>query len=234
MSPPTIPLDLAWSVADAFAARHGAQVIRPDSWQRKILVPVVAEVYALAGSKLTLADVRERVSITLPGEPGPALDLLKAIPYVGGLVYGLCSGLCKTTISPSPAGSATGNLLGCTMAHEGDHAEGIECNGLFSIVGYTIPEGRAGSEGVAYGQGVAARVWLLGEDPGVAGVEARTSLGFYALDEASEQLADDLVDVAVKTLLGDGPDRPGVVPGTAREIVQMLTAAGVVGLPALT
>ena len=70
-----IPLDVALRVARKRVTAAGAELILPDDLRRVVVVGLVAAAHALQGTTVLSGDVRERVTVTLPGVPGVASTL---------------------------------------------------------------------------------------------------------------------------------------------------------------
>jgi len=205
-----IPLDVALRVARKRVTAAGADLILPDDLRRVVVVGLVAAAHALQGTTVLSGDVRERVTVTLPGVPGVASTLLGMIPIVGPALaaLGLASG--RTAIYLSPAAMRDGVELLATAEPELGHVGSLARGGRAYCGAYRLaPEVRAGGEAPCYGAGMAVRV-AGGEALADVVRDALASLEGYGLDAAAKALATGIIASAALTIRATG-DFGGIV-----------------------
>ena len=199
-----IPLDVALRVARKRVAAAGAELILPDDLRRVVVVGLVAAAHALQGTTVLSGDVRERVTVTLPGVPGVASAALGMIPIVGPAhaAFGLANG--RTAVYLSPAAMRDGVELLAAVGHELGHVGSIARGGLAYCGAYLLaPEVRAGGEAPCYGAGMAVRV-AGGEALADVVRDALASLDGYGLDAAARALATGIIASAALTIRASG------------------------------
>lgn len=205
-----IPLDVALRVARKRVADAGAELILPDDPRRVVVVGLVAAAHALQGTTVLSGDVRERVTVTLPGVPGLAATALGMIPIVGPALSALALANGRTAIYLSPAAMRDGGELLATVEHELGHVGSIVKGGLAYCGAYLLaPEVRAGGEAPCYGAGMAVRVACGAVLEDVVR-DALASLDGYGLDAAAKALATGIIASAALTIAATG-DFGGIV-----------------------
>jgi hypothetical protein len=212
-----IPLDVALRVARKRTAAAGAELVLPDDLRRVVVVGLVAAAHALQGTTVLSGDVRERVTVTLPGVPGVASTLLGMIPIVGPALASLGLAAGRTAIYLSPAAMRDGVELLATVEHELGHVGSIARGGLAYCGSYLLaPEVRAGGEAPCYGAGMAVRV-ACGEALADVVRDALASLEGYGLDSAGRALATGIIASAALTIRATG-DYGGIVAELRAEL----------------
>jgi hypothetical protein len=225
---PTISITLAREIAGRLCKARGVDLFEPDHWLWVPFAWIVSVCWSVIGVHVTSDEVRRSWSVTVPGAPSKALDLLELIPPVygvriGSILHGFCRALTRPAIFLSQSTFIDGGELLRTLAHELVHADKVQRDGALGSLTYLVPEARAaGHEEPAYTQSVAGGVWWCGVDVEVAVQEARASLGRYGLDAPAEVLANRQLDSTAASLRARAP-----IAGPALEIVSALRAAGI-------
>lgn len=205
-----IPLDVALRVARARVADAGAELILPDDPRRIAIVGLVAAAHALQGTTVLSDEVRDGVTVTLPGLPGLAATVLGLIPVVGPTLAALGRANGRTAIYLSPAAMRDGVELLATVEHELGHVGAIAAGGIAWCGLYLLSaEARAAGEAPCYAAGVAVRV-ACGASLEQACADALASLERYGLDDDARALAGAMIASAAATIRATG-DLGGVV-----------------------
>lgn len=213
--------DLALLASQAMCRDASVALELPGNPVREALLYGLAAAHQITGKGWDLAHAREHVSLTLPGG-GDGVDLLGAIPYVGGLLRDICRDLVHPTVWLAPAALADGAALLGVVRHELGHVGQIRVGSLPWCFSYgVIDEVRAAAESTCYIADATARVILGGEpvddvERGLVG-----ALDGYGLDKPSHDFAAGVIRSAAVSLRRGGD--PG---GIAAELERALRAAG--------
>jgi hypothetical protein len=212
-----VPLSVALRIVHRRAARFNVGVVLPDDVRRLGVVALVALSHRVQGTSVTYDHVRDGVTLTLPGVPGVAGELLSRVPVVGGELESIARQEGRTTVYLAPAVMRDGGTLLGTWWHEEGHVGDIVAGGLPYCLAYLIaPELRAAGEAPCYGAGMAVAV-ALGADVDEAAEQARASLDHYGLDDKSRALARAIIASAAETIRQTG-DFGGVVAELRAEL----------------
>lgn len=217
-----IPADVAMRAAQRLAAAAGVTLILPGDPRREMVVWLLAIAHLLTGSGWSANEVRQRVSVTLPGA-GPVADYLAKVPVVGAVLRALAVMFLHPTIFLSPNAVADPVSLLGTVQHELGHVGQIRAGSLGWCIAYGVfPEVRAGAEAPCYGASMAHDVLLGGVSPEVAEADALAALGGYGLDGDAHTLAVGTI-ASARAALEAGADPSG---GTVAETRAALAAEG--------
>lgn len=188
-----IPADIALRAVRRMADAANVELVMPDDARRLAIVYGLAAAHAMTGDGWDVGYAKENVSVTLPGL-GQGVDLLRMVPYVGGVFADVARDLRRPMISLSPRALSEGVLTVGVYKHEEGHLGDIRRGGLLWCLSYGAilggtKEVRAGAEAPCYGTNMAHRVLLGGVSVDEAEADANASLAFYGLDPASRTLA---------------------------------------------
>ena len=207
-----IPPDLALRIARRVCARDGVALYLPGDLPREAVVALVYAAHKVRDTGVTFEHVRESVTVTLPGAPSEAAELLALIPAVGSEIAALCARVGRPAIYLSPDAVADGGRLLAVLWHERGHYGTMRGAGLAWCLAYLLsPEARAAGEAPCYGAGIAVTA-LLGGDIDAEAARAKASLESYGLDAPALALAHALIDSAAESVrAGDFGDVAGEV-----------------------
>ena len=213
----TIPMDVAERIVARRMAAAGATIVRSRDPRRLPVVGLVSAANALQGTGLMSDRIESSVTVTLPGLPGFASDVLGMIPVVGHFLSAMGRQNGRTSVYFSPSAERDGVTYLATAEHELGHVGSIHRGGIPYCGAYLLAsEVRAGGEAPCYGLGMAVRV-ACGAEIEEAEAGALESLLGYGLDAESTILARGLIQSAAETLRSTG-DFGGVVEEIRREL----------------
>jgi len=184
----------------------GVELVQPDDARRIPIVYLLGAAYELTGYGWRVEDVRERISVTLPGlgTGGTAIfgGLARGIPMVGDLLADfLAKNLRDTGIFLSPFAVRDGITLVSTYKHEESHAGWIAKGGIPLCLAYLVaPEVRGGTESPCFACNMAHEVILRGTSRWEACEAASARLESYGLDAAARDLAHANLQAAALSL----------------------------------
>jgi hypothetical protein len=216
-----ISTDLALRIIQRRAARFGVGVVLPDDTRRLGVVALVALGHHVQGTGVTYEHVRDGVTLTLPGLPTVAGELLARVPVVGAELESIARQEGRTTVYLSPAAMRDGAGLLATWWHEEGHCGAIAAGGLPYCLTYLLaPELRAAGEAPCYGSGMAVAV-ALGASLDAVVAAAKRSLDHYGLGVEPYALACGMIDDAARSIAA------GDFGGVEAELRAELAAEGV-------
>lgn len=199
-----LDLSAALTACRAVCEREGVDLYLPGDPRREAVVLALGAYHRLRGGAegWDVDAARQRVSVAVPSL-GVARTLLASLPVVGDAVRLLPD---RAGIYLSPAAMSSAPMLLGVVAHELGHHRRVAQGGLLWCVAYgVVPEARAADEAACYGQDIAARVLLGGEDPDVLADACEVSLSRYGLDKDALDLARGILGVARRSLRVGAP-----------------------------
>lgn len=222
---PSISKEAGLRVARRLCADAGIELVMPDDPRRFAVCLVLAGAHKIAGTGVSLEHIERNVTVTLPGAPGPALELLRKIPLFGDMLADFCVRYLggKVMIFASPAMLEDGVATIATAMHEIGHGGTIRAGGLPFCLAYLLaPEARAGTESPCYGASMVVLHCLGGLPLEQVEANALSSLASYGFGREDTILARGLVQGASETIRATG-DFGGIM----LEVYQALQAEDV-------
>ena len=213
----------------------GAEVVPSTDSRRSIVLAAMAAQRAATGNGWDNAFASQNVSVALPAIlPAPLPDLLRMVPFAGGILGGLGAGFDHPTVFLAPAVENDPVLRIAALCHEFGHLL-QPGEGLGKVIAWCIayglhPEHRVmAAETPCYACDLAFRYWCSDDDPDAVADRVAEGLRAYGATDALVKDARRMLASHVVTL------REGLcVPTrTVIEAVRVLNARGVQGLPAL-
>jgi hypothetical protein len=205
-----ISTQLALRVIARRAAQFNFGYVLPDDVRRLGVVGLVALAHNVQGTGVTYDHIRDAVTITLPGVPTVAGQLLSRVPVVGAELESIARQEGRTTVYLSSFSLLSGEELLATWFHEEGHVGSIARGGYPYCLSYLlVPELRAAGEAPCYGASMAVLA-AFGRNLDDLVRNAKLSLDGYGLPDASRKLAHTMVDSAADTIRRTG-DFGGIV-----------------------
>lgn len=216
----------------------GVRIITPDMPERALILDVIA-LARIVGKGWPADRARQFVSVSLPAlpQPLPALLTLGGVALAPFTALGseALTALAKLTATPlislSPAALETPDATVGTLLHEWQHVLQGDVGGVLHPLVYLIraDERCLACEAPAYACDLAVEHWCRGTDPMQRAAERAEGLRAYGADDALVRDATAILHSHAMALLA------GLCPPVEalRRGVQILTAAGVEGLPSV-
>ena len=214
----------------------GVRIVTPDSPERALVLDVISLVQ-LAGKGWPREHAARYVSVSLPALPSPLPELLTlggvALRPFTSLGAEALEALARLTATPlislAPAALESPEITVGVLLHEWQHVLQGDAGGLMHPLVYLIraDERCLACEAPAYACDLAVDHWCRGTDPMAGAAQRAEGLRAYGADDALVTDARAILTSHAETLLA------GLCPPVEalRRGVQILTAAGVVGLP---
>lgn len=212
-----ISTQIALGVIARRAAKFNIGYVLPDDIRRMGVVGLVALSHKVQGTGVTYEHIRDGVTITLPGVPTFAGQLLSRVPLVGPELESIARQEGRTTVYLSAFSLLSGEELLATWFHEEGHVGQIARGGYPYCLSYLlVPELRAAGEAPCYGASMAILA-AFGRDLDQLVKNAKVSLDQYGMGDNSRSLAFAMVDSAAATIRRTG-DFGGVVADLRSEL----------------
>ncbi len=212
-----ISINTALGVVARRAAKYNFGYVLPDDVRRLGVVALVSLAHKVQGTGVTYEHVRDAVTITLPGVPTFAGQLLSRVPVVGTELESIARQEGRTTVYLSAFSLLSGEELLATWFHEEGHVGSIVRGGAPYCLSYLlVPELRAAGEAPCYGASMAILA-AFGRDLDQLVKNAKLSLDGYGLNDPNRSLAFAMVDSAAATIRRTG-DFGGIVAELRQEL----------------